>query len=88
MTEQLRSDSLHEADKSHTDEITDANERIAYLRAKCINTLVLECKDLFAENAEYIIEGTWNDTLIDNIEARCTTTQHCFGVYPTNQASL
>lgn len=66
-------DHNHIASKVGT--IADANERIAYLRAKCINTLVLECKDLFAENAEYIIDGTWNDTLIDNIEARCKPLQ-------------
>jgi dGTPase len=60
--------------------IKDANERISYLRAKCINTLVMECRDLFAENAEYIIEGTWNDTLIDNIEMRCKPLQMAYKI--------
>ena len=50
--------------------LEDKNERVAYLRAKLINALVLECVDVFIANKDSIIAGTWNDTLVDNIENR------------------
>lgn len=51
--------------------ITDDNDSITYLRAKSINTLTLESADVFTKNAEAILSGKFNDTLIDNIESRC-----------------
>lgn len=51
--------------------IQDDNDSIAYLRAKSINTLTLESCDVFIQNADAILNGEFNDTLIDNIETRC-----------------
>ena len=51
-------------------QLEDKNERVAYLRAKLINALILECVDVFIANKDSIIAGTWNDTLVDNIENR------------------
>lgn len=51
--------------------IADDNDSITYLRAKSINTLTLESSDVFKANTDAILNGTFNDTLIDNIETRC-----------------
>lgn len=50
--------------------LQDKNERVAYLRAKLINALVLECADVFVKYKEDIITGNWNNTLVDYIEDR------------------
>ncbi len=50
--------------------IGDANEQISYLRAKVINTLTHEAVNVFWNNRQQILEGTFNDTLIDNIDQR------------------
>jgi dGTPase len=52
-------------------EISDVNEKISYLRARAINTLTLEAADVFMRNKEAILAGTFNDTLLDNIETSC-----------------
>jgi dGTPase len=49
------------------DKISDKNEKIAYLRAKCINTLTLAAADLFIQNADKIINGEYNDGLLDDL---------------------
>jgi len=49
-------------------EIEDRNERITYLRAKCINALTLESADIFMKESETIISGRFNNTLVDSIE--------------------
>ena len=51
--------------------IKDDNDSIAYLRAKCINSLTLESADVFIKNQSLIRSGVFNDTLINNIESRC-----------------
>ena len=51
--------------------IMDDNDSIAYLRAKTINALTLQCAETFAENNERILQGTFNNTLIDRIEEDC-----------------
>ena len=53
--------------KNNCKKIADKNERIAYLRAKCINTLMLESTELFMNNTEDIISGTYNNGLIDEL---------------------
>ncbi|MDZ7721486.1 MAG: dNTP triphosphohydrolase [candidate division KSB1 bacterium] len=45
--------------------ISDKNEQIAYLRAKCINTLTRESADLYIHNADRIINGSYNNGLLD-----------------------
>jgi len=51
-------------------DIADTNEAIAFLRAKVINLLANEAVDVFCENQHSILEGQFNDTLLDNIEKR------------------
>jgi len=53
--------------KGNCKRILDKNERIAYLRAKCINTLTLESAELFLNNADNIINGTYNNGLMDEL---------------------
>jgi len=48
--------------------IEDRNERITYLRAKCINALTLESADIFIKESDAIISGRFNNTLVDSIE--------------------
>lgn len=52
-------------------DIEDTNESIAFLRAKVINVLTLQAVDLFLNNQETILNGSFNDTLLDNIEQDC-----------------
>jgi dGTPase len=48
--------------------IEDLNEKISYLRAKAINYLTHIAAETFWENRHQILAGTFNDTLLDNIE--------------------
>ena len=45
--------------------ITNANERISYLRAKVINALINQSLHLFKNNFEQILNGTLNEALLD-----------------------
>jgi dGTPase len=47
--------------------ISDQNEKIAYLRARCINTLTLQAADIFVAERKRILEGTFNTTLVRHI---------------------
>lgn len=47
--------------------VTDKNERIAFLRAGIINKLINACADVFCNNYEAIMEGTFKSTLIKNL---------------------
>lgn len=49
------------------DEIDDQNDQIAYLRAKCIHTLIMAVSDVFWEKRGAILEGTYNSSLTDDI---------------------
>lgn len=48
--------------------IEDLNEGIAFLRAKAINVLTLQAADVFLANRESILNGQFNDALMDQIE--------------------
>ncbi len=50
-------------------QIIDHNESIAFLRAKVINAYVDRCHNTFIEHREAILAGTFNDTLMDNLES-------------------
>jgi dGTPase len=52
-------------------DIKDTNEAIAFLRAKVINILANEASDIFINSQEAILSGSYNDTLIDSIQANC-----------------
>ncbi|HYG16413.1 MAG TPA: dNTP triphosphohydrolase, partial [Bacteroidia bacterium] len=49
------------------DEIDDENDRIAYLRAKCIHKLIMAASDVFWEKRGAILAGTYNSSLTDDI---------------------
>lgn len=48
--------------------IGDANEAIAFLRARIINLLVNQSTDIFMEHQQDILNGKFNDTLMDSID--------------------
>ncbi len=52
-------------------EIKDTNEGIAFLRAKVINLLANEAASVFLDNSNAILNGSFNNTLVDNIQQRC-----------------
>jgi dGTPase len=54
----------------HYTSLGDANESIAFLRAKVINLLAMEATDVFLENQDAILAGNFNDTLVDNLATR------------------
>lgn len=45
----------------------DANEKIGYLRAKCINFLARRCADIFLENGDALLNGTFQGDLMHQI---------------------
>ncbi|MBQ0087710.1 MAG: dNTP triphosphohydrolase [Prevotellaceae bacterium] len=51
--------------------VTDANERIIYLRSCVINELEQECVRAFLENESKILEGKFRGSLIEHICPRC-----------------
>lgn len=51
--------------------IEDANEKISFLRARVINLLTNKAAEVFWENRDKILQGSFNDTLLDNIERNC-----------------
>ena len=63
------------------DMVDDVNEKIAYLRSSIIGLLVDECSRVFLENEEELLNGTFNTTLIKQVNpkakeayARCSET--------------
>jgi dGTPase len=52
--------------------MSDANEAIAFLRARVINLLTHRATEVFMENREAILNGTFNDTLVDSINRECS----------------
>jgi dGTPase len=57
--------------KQHYTDITDTNEAIAFLRARVINLLALRAMEVFIDHQQQILDGTFNDTLMDHIEKTC-----------------
>lgn len=51
--------------------IGDSNEQISYLRSRVINTLTHTAADVFIKNLNAILDGTFNNTLVDLIEETC-----------------
>lgn len=51
--------------------IQDDNESIAYLRTKCIGGMVQAATRVFSELSELILAGTWNESLIGEVEKNC-----------------
>ena len=55
--------------------ITDSNERISYLRAKSINSLIFKAKILYIQNFEKIVLGKHKEGLFDIIATECDAVQ-------------
>ncbi|MBS1549277.1 MAG: dNTP triphosphohydrolase [Bacteroidetes bacterium] len=51
--------------------LTNANERISYLRAKVINVLINRALSLYQENFQKILLGVHNQGLVDIIKTEC-----------------
>lgn len=51
-------------------DITDTNEGIAFLRARVINNLAVAATDVFLQNQQAILSGSFNDTLLDHINTQ------------------
>ena len=65
--------------------ITDKNEAISYLRAVCINALTYKAADLFMENADNIISGSYNTGLLD---ALCNGSQYLTEIEKTTTTKI
>ncbi len=48
-------------------EVTDKNEQVAYLRAVVIGKLVNQCTDIYLDNYDTIMEGSFNRSLIGEL---------------------
>jgi len=59
--------------KTTLESISDKNEQVSYLRAKCINALVEKSAEEFTQNSESILQGNYNCGLIDTLEKRYPT---------------
>ena len=62
-----KTDNMEKVGKT-VESIGDPNEKIAYLRARCINTLTLQAADIFIENRAAILGGTFDSTLVKTIQ--------------------
>jgi len=59
-----------EQDMSGLDRINAADQRIGYLRAKAINSLVVQAVDLFVDQASDILEGSRKKPLLNDVGPR------------------
>ena len=48
-------------------EIHDSNDRVSFLRAKCINSLINLCAEAFKLHLPEIMDGTFNASLMDSL---------------------
>jgi dGTPase len=48
--------------------VTDEREKISYLRAKAINTLINACKEIFLGKEKEICEGKFDSSLVDVLD--------------------
>ena len=73
---------LDESERVYMDElfrdITDANERIGYLRSRAINALVEETAQIFIEHEEQILSGVFTGGLLSHLsEPRNSAMKYC-----------
>jgi dGTPase len=59
-----------EFDDGKYSSIKDKREKIGYLRAKAINKLINECSGIFLEIEKNILNGKFDEPLIDKIESK------------------
>lgn len=48
-------------------DIHDSNDKVSFLRAKCINTLINKCSESFAAHLPEIMNGTFNDSIMGSL---------------------
>lgn len=48
-------------------EIHDSNDKISFLRAKCINHLIQECSQIFWQRLPEIMKGSFNESIMDSL---------------------
>jgi dGTPase len=60
---------MSDDDKSNLGNLMRPQDKIGYLRAKAINSLVCQVVRVFMANLERLLEGTYNEPLIDQIES-------------------
>lgn len=68
-----RSDDNLDAIRSKAQSLTDDNAAVSYLRAKAINTLIKSAVERFIAAGDDILSGTYDSTLLDDIETDCPT---------------
>lgn len=56
--------------------ITDTNEAIAFMRARVINQLVNSSAEVFASRQNMILDGNYNNSLVDDIEPAVKALKH------------
>jgi dGTPase len=57
-------------DAARYDNITDSREKIAYLRAKAINTLINSCTTLFLDTENKMLDGSFDSSLVDILDKK------------------
>ena len=69
----LMMDFLEPSEQDHAkkiiDMVSDVNEKVSYLRSKLVGVLVDECTQVFLENEQAILDGTFNESLIKHINS-------------------
>lgn len=70
-TIRLMMDFLDPAEQKHAEGIigmvTDVNEQVSYLRSKLVGLLIEECTQVFLENEDSILNGSFSGSLINHI---------------------
>ena len=71
LTKSMMMEFLDSSEQNHARDVcnmvSDVNEQIAYLRSKIIGLLIKECTDVFVENQNAILKGSFSGSLIDHI---------------------
>ncbi|MCL1668442.1 dNTP triphosphohydrolase [Elizabethkingia ursingii] len=57
--------------RKNLDQITNENERISYLRAKVINSLISKTKEVYIKNISQILDGSLNKSLLGIFGEEC-----------------
>lgn len=71
----------HILDRISKGQLTDANERVAYLRARVIGLLVGECVKCFLDHEQEILAGSFSGSLIGGISEQSRTAyERCAGL--------
>lgn len=64
-----------EKTEQRIDKIKDRNDKISYLRAIAIHTLIMESKSIYENSFESFLNGSFKQPLFDVIKTNCTALQ-------------